>query len=202
MLRAVPQGGQSGRHFSLQLARQEEIEGWCRMGVTFGVRLWCFSGIIYLFILKGVFLFLFFLMWSILKVFTEFVTAVLLFYILAARKVDLRSPTKDQTLIPCTGRQSHNHWTTKDVPLWNQLYGKKHPGSLPSLSIMAFGQGTCLLQCRKYSLEYDLPPSWWLMHVGVGRETEGENLAKLNCPIRVSLPGVWNWLTVTESVLW
>ena len=34
-------------------------------------------------------------MWTIFKVFTEFVTVVLLFYILAARKVDLRSPTKD-----------------------------------------------------------------------------------------------------------
>ena len=100
-----------------------------------------------------------FLMWTIFKVFTEFVTVVLLFYVLAVRKVDLRSPTKDRTLIPCIGRQSLNHWTTKEVPLWNHLYGKKHPGSLPSLSIMAFGQGTCLLQSRKYSLEYYLPPS-------------------------------------------
>ena len=30
---------------------------------------------------------------------------------------DLSSPTKDQTHIPCIGRQSLNHWTTREVPL-------------------------------------------------------------------------------------
>ena len=29
---------------------------------------------------------------------------------------DLSSPTKDQTHIPCIGRQSLNHWTSREVP--------------------------------------------------------------------------------------
>ena len=29
---------------------------------------------------------------------------------------DLSSPTRDRTHTPCTGRQSFNHWTTRDVP--------------------------------------------------------------------------------------
>ena len=30
---------------------------------------------------------------------------------------DLSSPTRDQTHVPCTGRQILNHWTTREVPL-------------------------------------------------------------------------------------
>ena len=29
---------------------------------------------------------------------------------------DLSSPTRDRTLTPCIGRQSLNHWTTREVP--------------------------------------------------------------------------------------
>ena len=29
---------------------------------------------------------------------------------------DLSSPTRNQTRIPCTGRQIFNHWTTREVP--------------------------------------------------------------------------------------
>ena len=29
---------------------------------------------------------------------------------------DLSSPTKDQTHIPCIGRQSLNHWTSREIP--------------------------------------------------------------------------------------
>ena len=29
---------------------------------------------------------------------------------------DLSSPTRDQTCIPCIGRQILNHWTTREVP--------------------------------------------------------------------------------------
>ena len=58
------------------------------------------------------------LFFSIFKVFIEFVTIVLLFYvlvfffILAPRHVGSSFPSKDQTLTPCIGRQSLNHWTT------------------------------------------------------------------------------------------
>ena len=29
---------------------------------------------------------------------------------------DFSSPTRDQTCIPCIGRQILNHWTTREVP--------------------------------------------------------------------------------------
>ena len=61
----------------------------------------------------------FFLMWTILKVFIEFVTILLLFSgfgFLAQGIWDVSSPTMDQTCTPCIGRWSLNHWTTREVP--------------------------------------------------------------------------------------
>ena len=58
-------------------------------------------------------------MWTISKVFIEFVTILLLFYVLVfwlGGMWDLSSPTRDQTRTPCIGRRSLNHWTTKEVP--------------------------------------------------------------------------------------
>ena len=60
-----------------------------------------------------------FLMWTILKVFIEFVTILLLFCVLVfwpRGMWDLSSPTRDQTCTPCIGRQSLNHWTAREVP--------------------------------------------------------------------------------------
>ena len=59
-------------------------------------------------------------MWTIFKVFIEFVTILLLFYILVFwpwGMWDLSSPPRDQTRTPCIGRQSLTHWTTREVPL-------------------------------------------------------------------------------------
>ena len=53
------------------------------------------------------------------KVFTELVTILLLFYVLAfwlQGLWDLTSSTRDQTHIPCIERQSHHHWTTREIP--------------------------------------------------------------------------------------
>ena len=36
---------------------------------------------------------------------------------------DLNSPTRDQTHTPCIGRQSLNHWTTREVPFF---YFRQH----------------------------------------------------------------------------
>ena len=61
----------------------------------------------------------FFSMWTIFKVFIEFVTILLLFYVLVfwSRGMwDLSSPTRDRTRTPCIGRQSLNHWTAREVP--------------------------------------------------------------------------------------
>ena len=60
-----------------------------------------------------------FLMWTIFKVFIEFVKISLLFYVLffwLRGMWDLSSPTWDWTCTPCTGRWSFNHWTAREVP--------------------------------------------------------------------------------------
>ena len=61
----------------------------------------------------------FFLMWTIFRVFIEFVTILLLFYVLVfwPRGIwDLSSPTRDRTCTPSIGRRSLNQWTTSEVP--------------------------------------------------------------------------------------
>ena len=53
------------------------------------------------------FFFKVFLMWTIFKVFIEFVTILLLFYVLVfwlQGKWDLSSLTRDRTCTPCIGR--------------------------------------------------------------------------------------------------
>ena len=53
------------------------------------------------------------------KVFIEFVTVLLLFYVLVfwlRGMWNLSSPTRDRTCTPCIGRQSLNHWTMREVP--------------------------------------------------------------------------------------
>ena len=64
--------------------------------------------VIYLFIYLFLFLDFFFLMWTVFKVFTEFVTILLLFYVLVfwlQGMWELSSPTRDQTCTPpCIGR--------------------------------------------------------------------------------------------------
>ena len=61
----------------------------------------------------------FFLMWTIFKVFIEFVTILLLFYVLVfwpRGMWDLSSPTRNRTRTPFIGRRSLNHWTPREVP--------------------------------------------------------------------------------------
>ena len=65
------------------------------------------------------FCFCFCLMWTIFQVFFEFVTILLLFYVLVfwpQGMWDLSSPTGDQTCTPCIGRGSLNHRTAREVP--------------------------------------------------------------------------------------
>ena len=60
--------------------------------------------------------FFFFLMWTIFKVFIDFVTTLLLFYVLVFRPQgmwDLSLLTRDCTHGPCIERWSLNHWTTR-----------------------------------------------------------------------------------------
>ena len=56
------------------------------------------------------------------KVFNEFVTTLLLFYVLVfwpRGMWDLGSLTRNPTHTPCTGRESLNHWTTRKIPTYN-----------------------------------------------------------------------------------
>ncbi|XP_067580823.1 tectonin beta-propeller repeat-containing protein 2 isoform X3 [Pseudorca crassidens] len=60
-----------------------------------------------------------FLMWTIFEVFIEFVTILLLFYVLVfwpQGMWDLRSLTRARTRVPCIGRRILNHWTAREVP--------------------------------------------------------------------------------------
>ena len=53
------------------------------------------------------------------KVFSEFVTILLLFSVLVPCPRGMWNPsslTRDQTCTPCTGKRSRNHWTTREVP--------------------------------------------------------------------------------------
>ena len=74
----------------------------------------------------------YFLMWTMFKVFVEFVTILLLFCALVfwppRGRWDLRSPTRDRTWNHCTARWICNHWTTREVPTTAYLY---LTGSLP-----------------------------------------------------------------------
>ena len=59
-------------------------------------------------------------MWTIFKAFIEFVTILLLLYVLVfwpRGMWDLSSPSRGRTLTPCIGRRSLNHWTTREVPI-------------------------------------------------------------------------------------
>ena len=60
-------------------------------------------------------------MWTIFKLFIEFVTILLLFFVLVfwpRGMWGLSSPTRVRTRTPCIGRRSLNHWTTREVPIF------------------------------------------------------------------------------------
>ena len=60
--------------------------------------------------------FFFFLkMWTIFKVFIEFVTVLFLAF-WPRGMWDLSSLTRGRTLTPCIGRHGLNYWTTREVP--------------------------------------------------------------------------------------
>ena len=63
----------------------------------------------------------FFLMWTIFKVFIEFITILLLSYVLvflATRHVWSQLPDQDWNLTSCIGKWSINPWITREVPTY------------------------------------------------------------------------------------
>ena len=79
-----------------------------------------------------VFLFTIFLMWTIFKVFIEFVTILLLSYVLAFWLLgmwDLSSPTRHQTHAFLIERRNPERWSAREVP-WSGVFGTEkgtHP---------------------------------------------------------------------------
>ena len=68
-------------------------------------------------------------MWTVFKVFIEFVTVLLLFHVLFFwpwSMQDLSSLARDQIHISCIGSWSLNHWTTREVPSISSFVGKKY----------------------------------------------------------------------------
>ena len=59
----------------------------------------------------------FFLMWTTFKVFPEFVTVVLLFYVLVFWPRGMWDPDQGPNPHPVTGRGSLNHWIAREIPL-------------------------------------------------------------------------------------
>ena len=61
-------------------------------------------------------------MWTVFKVCIEFATILLLLHVLIFGGLrgmwDLSSQTRNRTCTPCLGRQSLNHWPTREVLLW------------------------------------------------------------------------------------
>ena len=55
----------------------------------------------------------------LVPIFDSFFFSLCIFYILAALHViwERSPPTRDQSHAPCIGRQSLNHWTSREVPL-------------------------------------------------------------------------------------
>ena len=105
-------------------------------------------------------------MWTIFKVFIEFVTILLLFYVLVLwlrGMWNLSSPTRDQTCIPCIGRRSVHHWTTREVPVtwfWKRGSGKNDGVLLPWLGYKRLWLPSCsssLAPLLTHSDESQLP---------------------------------------------
>ena len=91
-------------------------------------------------------------MWTIFKACIEFVTILLLFYVLVfwpGGMSVLSSLTRDRTHIPCIGRQSLNHWTTREVSAllfffsFKYLFISAAPGLSYSMRDLCCGMLSC-----------------------------------------------------------
>ena len=94
-------------------------------------------------------------MWTIFKVFIEFVTILLLFHVLVffwpRGMQDLSSPTRERTLTPCIiGRRSLNHWTAREglketlfKPLFSCVQLNLTPGDIKSGQARQYQYKSC-----------------------------------------------------------
>ena len=96
-------------------------------------------------------------MWAISKVFIEFVTVLLLFYVLAFSPqgmYDLSLVTRDQTCKLCMGRQSPNHWTVQEVSALVKM---------TTVLLKIAGSKTSVTRtiCNNFLSVLDECPRWW-----------------------------------------
>ena len=114
--------------FIIKITKTDENKAWFQSSIpnyrilTPGILRWNFPMLLHFQIFFFFFLKIFFFFWCgpfFFKVFIEFVTILLLFYVLVfwpQGTWDLSSPTRGWTRTPCTGRQNLKHWTTSEVP--------------------------------------------------------------------------------------
>ena len=127
------------------------------MGMNTGNFSWCCHAISRFF---------FFLMWTIFKVFIESVMIFLLFHVLVFWSwslCDLSFLTRDQTYSLYAGRQTHNHWTTREDPAMpfldsNTLIGSPFPALLLPMLVrrhywwMTASHANYLTSCSSFTI--------------------------------------------------
>ena len=125
----------------------------------------------------------FFWMWTIFKVFIEFVTILLLCYFLVVwpwSRWDLTSLDSNQTHTPCIGSWSLNHWATREVPMMSckcviePLFG--HNGNIAGEIGKGKGNGE-LIPSVSASLACEFFNYYTAVHHFMSCE------APLNCPL-------------------
>ena len=102
-------------------------------------------------------------MWTILKVFFEFVKILLLFYVFVLWPQgiwDLGSPTNNWTCTPCIRRQSLNHWTPREDPVLGPFLYTVVDISTVLYPVFDAVPNLHLWICSGVWEKYGLP--WWL----------------------------------------
>ena len=102
-----------------------------------------------------------FLMWTIFKIITEFVTILFLFSVSVfwpQGMWDLSSPTRDRTLTPWIERLNLNHWTSREVPIMRFLI--VYTSCFVSFNVSLLVNFECRLYNRNVTLIYKELQAW------------------------------------------
>ena len=141
----------------------------------------------------------FFLMWTILKISIEFVIILLLFYVLVffwpGGMWDLIFPIRDQTNTLCTGRQSLNHWTTREVPMVALSVDKSRPLMFFFFLNFLF----CVGKQRHYSADKGPYIVKAMVFPVVPYGCESWTIKKAECQ-RIDALELWCWRRLLESL--
>ena len=158
-------------------------------------------------------------MWTIFKIFIEFVTILLLFYALdfcTQGMWDFSSPTRNQTCTACIGKWGLNQWTIREAPKWISwwkiFYRQKAGGGLdwgfllgkPQWVLLGYNlalpwsapPGVSALQEKEVSTETGRRPqessdALYFFRVKCTRYQDGWGVK--NMPAMQDTPGTWVW---------